>query len=106
MLLALPSQMLSFAQLQTPKLLQKGTLLMAFWLPVLQRITAYNPQLNAISFINPNLVNDATQKDTALKAYIANGTALPSLFCVPIIAKVSVLCMPDRNLKFNQIQLL
>ena len=54
----------------------------------LQRITAYNSYINAVSIVNPDALTEAATMDTSLQAYIANGTALPSLFCVPIIAKV------------------
>ena len=54
----------------------------------MQRITAYNSFINAVSIVNPDALTEAATLDTSLQAYIANGTALPYLFCVPIIAKV------------------
>ncbi len=55
----------------------------------MQRISAYDDIINAVSFINPNLVTEAAAMDEMLQGYKAAGTPLPYLFCVPIIFKVS-----------------
>ena len=64
---------------------EEQTLKLQMWL---QRITAYNSYINAVSIVNPDALTEAATMDTSLQAYIANGTALPYLFCVPMIAKV------------------
>lgn len=56
---------------------------------MIQRISAYNKIINAVSYLNPDVVSEAAAKDTELQTYIANKIALPYLFCVPIIFKVS-----------------
>ena len=61
----------------------------------IQRITAYGSLINAISFINPNVEAEAAMMDQQLKAYMANGSSLPYLFCVPMILKVSMKCPSD-----------
>jgi len=53
----------------------------------LQRISAYDRLTNAVREIVPDVMNTAASKDAMLAAYNANGTALPLLFCVPILLK-------------------
>ncbi|KAK9829780.1 hypothetical protein WJX72_007874 [[Myrmecia] bisecta] len=55
----------------------------------LQRISAYDKitMLNSVQSIDPNIEAVAAAKDAELTGYLANGTALPPLFCVPILFK-------------------
>ena len=53
----------------------------------LQRISAYDRLTNAVREIVPDVMNTAASMDVMLAAYNANGTALPMLFCVPILIK-------------------
>ena len=67
----------------------------------MQRISAYDRITNAVRQIVPDVMNTAAAMDAELQMYMANGTALPYLFCVPILikdnmdatdGKLSVLC--------------
>ena len=58
------------------------------WHVLLQRISAYDTIINAVSYINPDLISEAAQMDLELQSYKASGQPLPYLFCVPIIFKV------------------
>ncbi|DBA94745.1 TPA: hypothetical protein ACH3X1_002294 [Trebouxia sp. C0004] len=51
------------------------------------RISAYDRLTNAVREIVPDVMNTAASMDAMLAAYNANGTALPLLFCVPILIK-------------------
>ena len=52
-----------------------------------QRISAYDRLTNAVREVVPDVMNTAASMDVMLAAYNANGTALPLLFCVPILIK-------------------
>ena len=54
---------------------------------LVQRISAYDRLTNAVREIVPDVMNTAASMDVMLAAYNANGTALPLLFCVPILTK-------------------
>ncbi|KAA6414342.1 MAG: hypothetical protein FRX49_13713, partial [Trebouxia sp. A1-2] len=51
------------------------------------RISAYDRLTNAVREIVTDVMNTAASMDVMLAAYNANGTALPLLFCVPILIK-------------------
>ncbi|DBA85173.1 TPA: hypothetical protein ACH3X2_005886 [Trebouxia sp. C0005] len=53
----------------------------------IQRISAYDRLTNAVREIVTDVMNTAASMDVMLAAYNANGTALPLLFCVPILIK-------------------
>ena len=53
----------------------------------MQRISAYDRLTNAVREVVPDVMNTAASMDVKLAAYNANGTALPLLFCVPILIK-------------------
>lgn len=53
----------------------------------LQRISAYDRLTNAVRLVVPDVMNTAASMDAQLEMYMANGTALPYLFCVPILIK-------------------
>ena len=53
----------------------------------LQRISAYDRLTNAVRVVIPDVMNTAAAMDAELEAYVANGTDLPLLFCVPILVK-------------------
>ena len=53
----------------------------------MQRISAYDRITNAVRQIVPDVMNTAAAMDAELEMYIANGTILPYLFCVPILVK-------------------
>ncbi|KAL0042039.1 hypothetical protein WJX77_001435 [Trebouxia sp. C0004] len=53
----------------------------------IQRISAYDRLTNAVREVVPDVMNTAASMDVMLAAYNANGTALPLLFCVPILIK-------------------
>lgn len=53
----------------------------------LQRISAYDRLTNAVREIVPDIMNTAANMDVQLATMLANGTALPLLFCVPILVK-------------------
>ena len=53
----------------------------------LQRISAYDRLTNAVREVVPDVMNTAATMDVMLAAFNANGTALPLLFCVPILIK-------------------
>ena len=52
-----------------------------------QRISAYDRLTNAVRVVIPDVMNTAAAMDAQLEAYVANGTDLPLLFCVPILLK-------------------
>ncbi len=52
-----------------------------------QRISAYDRLTNAVREVVPDVMNTAASMDVVLATYNANGTALPLLFCVPILIK-------------------
>ena len=52
-----------------------------------QRISAYDRLTNAVRLVIPDVMNTAAAMDAQLEAYVANGTDLPLLFCVPILVK-------------------
>lgn len=52
-----------------------------------QRISAYDRLTNAVRLVIPDVMNTAAAMDAQLEAYVANGTDLPLLFCVPILLK-------------------
>ena len=54
---------------------------------LLQRISAYNPQINAIREVNPNIVAEAAAMDAMLPAYQSGAEEMPLLFCVPMLVK-------------------
>ena len=53
----------------------------------MQRVSAYDKLTNAVRVVVPDVMNTAAAMDETLAMYRANGTALPLLFCVPIIPK-------------------
>ena len=53
----------------------------------LQRSSAEDRLTNAVREVVPDVMNTAASMDVMLTAYNANGTALPLLFCVPILIK-------------------
>lgn len=53
----------------------------------MQRISAYDRLTNAVRQIVPDVMNTAAAMDVELEMYMANGTTLPLLFCVPILVK-------------------
>ena len=53
----------------------------------MQIISAYDRLTNAVRQIVPDVMNTAAAMDAELEMYMANGTALPLLFCVPILVK-------------------
>lgn len=65
---------------------------------LVQRISAYDSIINSVSYVNPDIISEAAQKDEQLQTYISQGTPLPYLFCVPIIFKVSI---TPKIFKFN-----
>ena len=53
----------------------------------LQRISAYDRLTNAVRVVIPDVMSTAAAMDTQLEAFVANGTDLPLLFCVPLLIK-------------------
>ena len=62
-----------------------------------QRISAYDRITNAVREIVPDVMNTAAAMDAELEVYVANGTALPYLFCVPILVKDNMDMMDGKK---------
>ena len=54
---------------------------------LLQRISAYGPQINAVREVNPDIVAEAAAMDAMLPAYQSGVEEMPLLFCVPMLVK-------------------
>ena len=54
---------------------------------LLQRISTYGPQINAVREVNPTIVAEAAAMDAMLPAYQSGAEEMPLLFCVPMLVK-------------------
>ena len=54
---------------------------------LLQRMSAYDSQINAIREVNPDIMAEAASMDAMLPAYQSGAKEMPLLFCVPMLIK-------------------
>ena len=54
---------------------------------LLQRMSAYDSQINAIREVNPDIMAEAASMDAMLPAYQSGAEEMPLLFCVPMLIK-------------------
>ena len=54
---------------------------------LLQRMSAYDVQINAIREVNPDIMAEAASMDAMLPAYQSGAEEMPLLFCVPMLIK-------------------